>query len=193
VNLDVSVAPEIAQLIEPRQAPHGSAPAPGASSAPGPAGADLPGDVGGMHHPTVGRLARELRLITAAPERWWGLVRFDPARPVRVAIPAGPWYEAWLMIIPPSEGGGWTGACGGSAGGGGPAGDGGECGCEVVTVVAGEVTEATGATGQAVGAPGPAATPLVPGRVRVHGPRPPHRVVNLGRTYAVTMHAHVRR
>lgn len=178
MNLDVSVAPEIAQLIEPRPRAHGSAPEPGAAAGPGRAGAGPSandGELAGAQPPTVGRLARELRLITAAPARWWGLVRFDPGRPVRVAVPAGPWYETWLVIIPPSERGGWTG-------------DGGECGCEVVTVVAGEVTE------QAIGAPGhaargPAATPLLPGRVRVHGPGQPHRVVNLGGSYAVTLHA----
>jgi hypothetical protein len=162
VNLDVSVAPEIAQLIEPGPDGHPSAPAPG-----------LPGDGadrGGAVVPTVGRLARQLRLITAAPERWWGLVRFDPGRPVRVSIAAGPWYETWLMIIPPSGPGAWAGA-------------GAECGCHVVTVVAGQVTE------QAAGADGPAAAPLRSGRVRVHAPGQPHRLVNLSGGYAVTMHA----
>jgi hypothetical protein len=174
VNLDVSVAPEIAQLIEPRRAPYGPP-------------------------PTVGRLAAQLRLITASPERWWGLVRFDPDQPVRVTIPTGPWSEAWLMITPPSErdrragdGAGWAGDGAGWAGGAG-------CACEVVTVVAGEVTEVTEVTGTAkvpgvsgVRGNNKAAAPLLPGRVRVHAPGPSHRVVNLGRTYAVTMHAHAR-
>jgi hypothetical protein len=176
VNLDVSVAPEIAQLTEPRPAPDGPA-------------------------PTVGRLAAQLRLITASPERWWGLVRFDPDQPVRVAIPTGPWPEVWLMISPPyrptrraGDGAGWA--------------SGAECACEAVTVVAGEVTEVTevievieaAEVPGACGVPGvcgnaevaEVAAPLLPGRVRVHAPGHSHRVVNLGRTYAVTMHAHVR-
>ena len=164
MNLDVSVAPEIAQLIEPRRAPYGPP-------------------------PTVGRLAAQLRLITASPERWWGLVRFDPDQPVRVTIPTGPWSEAWLMITPPSErdrragdGAGWPSGAG--------------CACEVVTVMAGEVTEVTEAAEvpgvSGVGGNNEAAAPLLPGRVRVHAPGHSHRVVNLGRTYAVTMHAHAR-
>jgi hypothetical protein len=164
VNLDVSVAPEIAQLIEPRRAPYGPP-------------------------PTVGRLAAQLRLITASPERWWGLVRFDPDQPVRVTIPTGPWSEAWLMITPPSErdrragdGAGWAGDAG--------------CACEVVAVVAGEVTEVTEAAKvrgvRGVGGNNEVAARLLPGRVRVHAPGHSHRVVNLGRTYAVTIHAHVR-
>jgi hypothetical protein len=165
VNLDVSVAPEIAQLIEPRRAPYGPP-------------------------PTVGRLAAQLRLITASPERWWGLVRFDPGQPVRVTIPTGSWSEAWLMIIPPSRRDRRAGDGAGRASGA-------ECACEVVAVVAGEVTEVT----EVPGAPGAGgnngnnevAAPLLPGRVRVHAPGHSHRVVNLGRTYAVTMHAHVRR
>jgi hypothetical protein len=179
VNLDVSVAPEIAQLIEPRPRAHGSALTPGAPGTPaGPhrAGAARPTDgtdPGDAAVPTVGRLARELRLITAAPGRWWGLVQFDPARPVRIAIPSAPWYEAWLVIIPPSEPGRRPG-------------DGAECGGQVVTVVAGEVAE------QPRAAHSPTATSLLPGRVRVHGSGPPHQVVNLGCAYAVTMHARAR-
>jgi hypothetical protein len=161
VNLDVSVAPEIAQLIEPRRAPYGPP-------------------------PTVGRLAAQLRLITASPERWWGLVRFDPDQPVRVTIPTGPWSEAWLMIIPPSQrdrragdGAGWA--------------SGAECDCEVSAVVAGEATEVIeAAKAPGVGGNNEVAAPLLPGRVRVHAPGHSHRVVNLGRAYAVTIHAHVR-
>jgi hypothetical protein len=172
VNLDVSVAPEIAQLIEPRRAPCGP-----------------PGDGGdpvGAQPPTVGRLAAQLRLFAASPGRWWGLVRFDPDQPVRVTIPTGPWSEAWLMIIPPSQRDRRAGDGGRRASGAG-------CACEVVTVVAGEVTEAAEVVG-VTGVPGvrgnaEVAAPLLPGRVRVHAPGHSHRVVNLGRTYAVTMHA----
>jgi hypothetical protein len=154
VNLDVSVAPEIAQLI---------APGPGRGLDAGPAA-------------TIGELARQLRLITAAPERWWGLVRFDPEWPVRVSLPMDGPAEAWLMIIPPSV----------------PAGSGnrrraeGDCGCEVVTVVAGEVTE------QAIGGGGVATTPLLPGKMRVHGSGQLHQVINHSVGYTVSVHARAR-
>jgi hypothetical protein len=160
VNLDLSVAPEIAQLI---------ATGPGRGLDAGPAA-------------TIGELARQLRLITAAPERWWGLVRFDPERPVRAGIPLDGPAEAWLMIIPPSaqavskdrgedRGEGWSE---------------GDCGCAVVTVVAGEVTE------QAIGGGGVATTPLLPGRVRVHGSGQLHRVINRSAGYTVSLHARQR-
>ncbi|HEY4464749.1 MAG TPA: hypothetical protein VGN41_18945 [Streptosporangiaceae bacterium] len=180
MNLDVSVAPEIAQLIDPRRAPGGIPHVPGATTGPHRPGAANGGDAGDApaQRPTVGRLAAELRLITASPERWWGLVRFDPDQPARVSIPAGPWYEAWLMIIPPSRRGVRAGGA--------------ECRCEMVTVVAGEVTEAAAVTEAPAAPDAPEARPLLPGRVRVHGAGAPHRVVNLGRTYAVTMHARVR-
>lgn len=164
MNLDLSVAPEIAQLVSrepsaasPPSARGGSRLADGGHTSPGLA-------------PTVGLLARQLRLITAAPERWWALVGFDPLRPVRVSIPADRSCEVWLMIIPPAAGGRW-------------AGDDAECGCEVVTVVAGEVTE------QAINACGAATTPLLPGKVRVHGRGQLHQVTNRSVSYAVSVHA----
>ena len=173
MNLDVSVAPEIAQLMGPgpdrsRERPAAS-PAPAAAAATAPAGA---GTAGGPP-PTVGDLARQLRLITAAPERWWQLVRFDPERAVRISIPtAGP-GEIWLLVIPPSAHGEWME-------------DGGACGCEVVTVIAGEVTE------QAIGECGVATTPLLPGRMRVHGSGQLHQVVNRSAGYTVSVHARAR-
>jgi len=157
VNLDTSVAPEIAQLM--------------GFMAPGPAGPQpAPAAV-----PTVGELARQLRLITGAPERWWHLARFDPDRAVRVSIPAGGPAEMRLMIIPPAGPGAqvhgaWTL-------------DGGECGCEVVTVVAGEVTE------RAIGDCGVATSPLLPGKIRVHGSGQLHEVSNRGGGYTVSLHA----
>ncbi len=175
MNLDVSVAPEIAQLIAPGPRAVDEPPAPGAAV---PADADAHETAGDGARATVGRLARELRLITAAPERWWGLVRFDPEHTVRVGIPAGPSCEAWLLIIPPAPPGGapsdWTGH---------GAGHGAECGCEVVTVVAGEVIE------QAIGDRGLATTPLLPGKVRVHGRGQVHHVMNRSNGYAVSLHA----
>jgi hypothetical protein len=163
VNLDVSVAPEIAQLIAP--------------GPPGLPGSGLPAGSAA----TIGELARQLRLVTAAPERWWGLVRFDPERPVRVSLPVDGPAEAWLMIIPPS-----APAASKDAGGDGgwPEGD---CGCEVVTVVAGEVTE------QAIGDGGVATTPLLPGKMRVHGSGQLHQVVNRSAGYTVSVHARARR
>jgi Cysteine dioxygenase type I len=160
VNLDISVAPEIAQLMS------AGSPRPGR---PAPDGLSGPGRRGAAGSPaTLGDLARRLRLITAAPERWRSLVRFDPDRAVRVAIPADGPGEAWLLIVPPHSG--WT--------------DGdGECGCEVVTVVAGEVTE------QAIDDCGVATRPLLPGTTRVHGRGQLHQVINRSDGYAVSVHA----
>jgi len=176
VNLDVSVAPELAQLISPPAAAVTvTAPPAAPAGAPGRQGAPTT---------TIGRLAQELRLITAAPERWWGLVRFDPEHPVRIEIPTGPAgavapsCEVWLMIIPPSP-------CAARAAGPAPTADGadGECRCEIVTVVAGELAE------QVIGADGLATTPLPPGRIRVHGRGRLHRVMNRSSGYTVSLHA----
>lgn len=168
MNLDVSVAPEIAQLMDSgRPGPGGSRgqPAPAVSATP-----------------TVGELARQLRLITAAPERWWGPVRFDPKQPLRISIPVEGPAEVWLMIIPPL-------ADGGPAQGGWPVDDsagGGDCGCEVVAVVAGEVTE------QVIGDGGVATAPLLPGKMRVHGSGQLHHVINRSAGYTVSVHARAR-
>ena len=168
MNLDVSVAPEIAQLMDSRR------PGPGCShEQPAPAVSAIS---------TVGELARQLRLITAAPERWWGLVRFAPERPVRVSIPVEGPAEVWLMIIPPP-------ADGGPAQGGWPldeSADGGDCGCEMVAVVAGEVTE------QVIGDSGVATAPLLPGKMRVHGSGQLHQVINRSAGYTVSVHARAR-
>jgi len=147
---DMSAAPEIAILADatlfvPAQPParrqHGQL---GEPSAPGAPGAHLgKGQPGGPPSapPTLGRLARQLRLLAASPERWWGLVRFDPDRSVRIEIEDQPEYGAWLMILPPGDAGQ-------------------DCDCHVATVIAGETTE---------GAPGSAV--LRPGPTRVHGGR----------------------
>ena len=87
----MSVAPEIARLAEtvllvsPRPAAQ-----PGQPGVPG-------------ARPTLGTLARRLRMIAATPERWWGLVRFDPDRPVNIAIEVDPGCHAWLMVLPPGD------------------------------------------------------------------------------------------
>jgi hypothetical protein len=89
--------------------------------------------------PTLGTLARQLRMLAASPERWWGLVRFDPDRSVRIVIEDQPEYGAWLVVLPPGDAGQ-------------------DCDCDVVTVIAGEAAD---------GAPDSAV--LRPGATRVHG------------------------
>ena len=109
-------------------------------------------------------------------------MRFDPERPVRVSIPVEGPAEVWLMIIPPP-------ADGGPAQGGWPgddSADGGDCGCEVVAVVAGEVTE------QVIGDGGVATAPLLPGKMRVHGSGQLHQVINRSAGYTVSVHARAR-
>jgi hypothetical protein len=90
---------------------------------------------------TLGTLTQRLRMLTAMPERWWELVRFDPDRSVRIEVEDQPEYGAWLMVLPPGHAGQ-------------------DCDCDVATVITGEATE---------GAPGSAM--LRPGPTRVHGPR----------------------
>ena len=85
--------------------------------------------------------AAHLRVLAASPEQWWGLVRFDPDRSVRIVIEDQPEYGAWLVVLPPGDAGQ-------------------DCDCDVATVIAGEATE---------GAPGSAV--LRPGATRVHGQR----------------------
>lgn len=90
---------------------------------------------------TLGTLARELRVLASAPERWWGLVRFDPDRSVEITVEDHPGYQAWLVVLPPGHAGQ-------------------DCDCEAATLIAGEAIE---------GAPGSAV--LRPGPTRVHGRR----------------------
>ena len=150
MNPDVSVAPEIAQLMAPLGLLN-----------PNPRPAAVP-------RLSVGDLARQLKLITGAPERWWHLVRFDPGQPVVVDIPVDGPYRAWLTILPPAA------TATDSATETGERSD-------VITVVAGELTE-------------PGTSPLTPGRVRVHGAGQPHRAsqprraVNTSDGYTVSVH-----
>ena len=127
LTADMSVAPEIAILADATLL----VPAQPAARRPRPSAAP----------PTLGALARQLRMLAASPERWWGLVRFDPDRSVRIEIEDQPEYGAWLVVLPPGDGGQ-------------------DCDCDVATVIAGEATE---------GAPGSAV--LRPGPTRVHGRR----------------------
>jgi hypothetical protein len=121
----MSVAPEIAILAEAALL----VPAPSATKAP-----EFP-------QVTLGTLARQLRMLAATPERWWGLVRFNPDRSVKIRVEDQPEYEAWLVVLPPGDSGR-------------------DCDCDVATIIAGEATE---------GAPGSAV--LRPGPTRVHGQR----------------------
>jgi hypothetical protein len=150
VNPDVSVAPEIAQLMAPLGLLHPN---------PHPAA---------VTRLSVGDLARQLKLITGAPERWWHLVRFDPGQPVVVDIPVDGPYRAWLTILPPAATETDSATETGER-------------SDVITVVAGELTE-------------PGTSPLTPGRVRVHGAGQPHRAsqprraVNTSDGYTVSVH-----
>jgi hypothetical protein len=146
LNTDLSVAPEIAQLADP------FVPAQHADAAPR----------------TDGRIAGDLADLAATPQRWWDLVRFDSAGPVRIPVPDAP--GTWLLVLPP----------GATA----------ECDCEQATALAGESVETPGDRRSAGGQAGTAAAgrPLRPGRVRVHGTRGPHRVRAAGPGYSVTLH-----
>ena len=66
----MSVAPEIAILAEAALL----LPAQPATRAP-----EVP-------QVTLGTLARQLRMLAATPERWWGLVRFNPDRSVEIGV-----------------------------------------------------------------------------------------------------------
>jgi hypothetical protein len=147
----MSVAPEIAILAE--------------ASLLIPAQPTLAGTPGAR--PTLGTLARHLRILAASPERWWGVVRFDPDRSVRIEIEDRPEYGAWLVVLPPGRPGQQSA---------GQQSAGRDCDCDVATVIAGEVTE--GASGAAV---------LRPGSIRVHGQR--HRLRGHGAGYSISLHA----
>jgi hypothetical protein len=122
--------------------------------------AETPGNAG--TRPTLGTLARQLRLLAAAPERWWGLVRFDPDRSVRIQVEDRPEYRAWLVVLPPAHAGQQSA--------------GQDCDCDVATVIAGEATDG-----------GPGSTVLRPGSTRVHGQR--HRLRGHGAGYSISLHA----
>lgn len=146
MNTDLSVAPEIAQLAAPL----------------------LPVQQDVTAPRTDGRIAGDLAALAAAPQRWWDLVRFDPAGPVRIPVPGAP--GVWLLVVPP-----------GAAA---------ECDCAQATALAGEAVElAADGTGDGTG------RPLRPGRVLLHGtannqmPGAPHRLRTAGHGYSVTLHS----
>lgn len=88
MNLDISAAPELAQLAHV------------------PASAQPFGMNRGISLPvTVGRLAGLVRAAAADPAQWWHLARFDPRRRVHVRLPAEPGCELWLVTTPPGYSG----------------------------------------------------------------------------------------
>src|SRR5260370_11317873 len=99
----MSVAPEIAILAGAARL------VPAQSAARPPGGPGL----------TLGTLARHLRTLAASPERWWGLVRFDPDRSVHIRVEARLGDEAWLVVMPTGDAGR-------------------DCDCDVATLIAGE-------------------------------------------------------
>jgi hypothetical protein len=84
MNLDISTAPELAQLAWV------------------PASAPPFGNVGvTTGQMTAGRLAGLLRTAAANPARWWQLVRFDPVHQVHLRLAELPGCELWLVTTPP--------------------------------------------------------------------------------------------
>jgi hypothetical protein len=134
LTADMSVAPEIARLAEAVLI------FPAHSAAPAAQQPDRP-EGHAENTLTLGSLACRLRSIAATPERWWGLVRFEPDRPVQVTVEECAAYRAWLVVLPPGDAGQ-------------------SCDCDVATMIAGEAAEGT-----------PDSAVLRPGPVRVHGVR----------------------
>jgi hypothetical protein len=146
LTVDMSVAPEIARLAEAALLiPEQPTAAPAAT---------------GEHTLTLGALACRLRSIAATPERWWGLVRFEPDRSVEVTVEEAAAYRAWLVILPPGDAGH-------------------SCDCDVATMIAGEATEGTAASAV-----------LRPGPVRVHGERHGLRGRGTGYSISLHARAH---
>lgn len=155
----MSVAPEIARLAEALTLVSAQPPAEAQASAQAQARAQATAEAQ-TAPPTLGALAGQLRMIAAAPERWWSLVRFDPDRPLAISVVEDPSFLAWLVVLPPDA-------------------EGQECDCDVATLIAGDATEgADRAAGGAV---------LRPGPVRVHGQ--PHWLRGRGTGYSISLHA----
>jgi hypothetical protein len=157
----MSVAPEIARLAEAalivpaqpaastQRPPHGRAPETRAPETRAP-----------ETHLTLGALSGQLRMIAATPERWWGLVRFDRNRSVKIMLEEHPSFEAWLVVLPPGD-------------------IGQDCDCDVVTIIAGEATEGTASN-----------TVLRPGPLRVHGQKHQLRGQGTGYSISLHARAH---
>jgi hypothetical protein len=152
LTADMSVAPEIARLAETVLLVPARPPAPSA---------ERPHEAGhAAAQPTLGTLARQLRSIAATPERWWGLVRFEPGRSVQIMVEECAAYQAWLVVLPPGDAGQM-------------------CDCDVATMIAGEAIEGT-----------PASAVLRPGPVRVHGGRHGLRGRGTGYSISLHARAH---
>ena len=141
MNLDLSAAPEIALLAVPAQAME-----PAAAQA----------------QPTLGGLARELRLIASRPERWWGAVRYHSESSVKIDLVVSG-VSAWVGVLVPGDPGLY-------------------CSCDLMMLVAGDATEESVADGGSV------TTALRAGRVRVHGQGLAHQVRAASAGFAVTLH-----
>jgi cysteine dioxygenase type I len=124
---------------------------------------------GGMRQVTAGGLASLVRSAAADPARWWPMATFDPRRPVQRLLDATPACELWLVTTPP----GYEGA--GHRHG---------AGCEVLTLVAGELTE------RMITAAGAACRVLRPSRMRVRGGGNLYQTINPGGCYAVSLCAY---
>ena len=151
LTADMSVAPEIARLAEAVLLVPARPPA---------LPAERPHEAGHASQPTLGTLARHLRSIAATPERWWGLVRFEPGRSVQIMVEECAAYQAWLVVLPPGDAGQ-------------------VCDCDVATMIAGEAIEGT-----------PASAVLRPGPVRVHGERHGLRGRGTGYSISLHARAH---
>ncbi len=158
LTADMSVAPEIARLAEAvlLLSPQPAAQASRQGNSPETAATRPAAQM------TLGMLSRELKTIAATPERWWGLVRFEPDRSVTIMVEQCASYSAWLVVLPPGD----TGQ---------------GCDCEVATVIAGEATEGTGS--RAI---------LRPGPVRVHGGPHGLRGLGTGYSISLHARAHRR-
>ena len=95
----MSVAPEIARLAEP------VVPVPVPPAAPSHSPAVRESAATATTKVTLGALAGQLRSIAATPERWWGLVRFDPDRSVNIVVEDSASHQAWLVVLPPGDAG----------------------------------------------------------------------------------------
>jgi hypothetical protein len=124
-----------------------------------PAGAQAP-----ARTPTVGRLAGLVRQVARRPADWWHLVCFDGA-PSPVPLPTPERCELWLSTWPPGHRA--------------------ERRADVLTVLAGELTEPT------ITPLGVAERTLRANRVRVYGGGRPRELVNPGPSYAISLHATV--
>ncbi|MBV9446805.1 MAG: hypothetical protein JO345_13045 [Streptosporangiaceae bacterium] len=126
---------------------------------PGLAGTGAGAATGAAARPTIGALAGELKLIASHPERWWGAVRFSRGRSSKIDLE---FPGSWVVVLAPDDPGIY-------------------CDCELMTVVAGAVTEESVADGGAV------TTMLRPGPMRVHGQGQVHQIRASG-GFAVSLH-----